>query len=132
MNATALALLFASVSHTYGLPPGLLSAVCWTESHHNAAAINPDDGTGDSIGLCQVQYATARQMGYRGSAKHLRDPKTNARYAGAYIRYQLDRYDGDILKAIAGYNAGSYIVNRKGQTVNCQYVAQVLAAWQNQ
>lgn len=130
MTATALALLFVSITQTYRLPPGLLSAVCYTESRFDITAVNPDDGEGDAIGVCQIHLDTARSMGYRGSALRLIDPKTNAKYAGAYLKYQLTRYMGDPLKAIAAYNAGSHKVNKRGITVNRKYVRQVLDAWQ--
>lgn len=131
MSATALALLFASVSHNLGLPPGLLSAVCWVESGHNASVVNPDDGNGDSIGMCQLHFSTAVQMGYKGRPKGLKDPKINIRYAAYYLAWEFARYRGDVRKAVASYNSGSLRLNKKGQIKNRKYVQKVMSAWQN-
>lgn len=124
-----IALLFLSLTQTFNLPPGLLSSVCYVESHHNANAIHHDDGGSDSVGLCQIHKSTAEQLGYRGSDEDLKDPKTNAFWAGLYLVHQYHRYGNDPIKAIAAYNAGSYAVNEKGQIKNRLYVAKVLKAW---
>ncbi len=117
------------MSHTFNLPPGLLSSVCYVESHHNPAAINLDDGTGASIGICQIHYATAAQMGYKGTVAGLKDPEINIFWASVYLHHQLYRYNGNWTKAVAAYNAGSFRLNEKGQIKNRQYVAKVMKAW---
>lgn len=129
----ALALLAASQNQ--GLPPGLLSAVCYVESKHNTRYyLNKNDGRGinpgHSLGECQVKRATARMLGYRGSEERLKsDVKVNTYYAAKYLKHQLDRYGGDIPKAIAAYNAGTHRVNKKGLTRNRKYVTKVMKAW---
>lgn len=128
MQSTLIA-LFLSVSTTFSLPPGLLSALCFVESNHKVHAVNYDDGGSDSIGVCQIKLHTARLVGFKGTEKQLRRPEVNAYYAGAYLRYQLDRYDGDIRKAVAAYNAGTHRENHRGQTLNRRYVSKVLSAW---
>lgn len=131
MTAAILALLFVTVSQINSLPPGLLGAICYTESKYDVSAVNPDDGAGDSIGVCQLHYTTAVQMGYHGNAKGLKDPKVNIRYAGRYLAWQLHRSNGDILHSIAAYNTGSIKFNKHGQVVNKAYVTKVLTEWQN-
>ncbi len=123
--------LYISVSSTFHLPPGLLSAVCYTETKHTPSALHADDGGNDSIGACQVQLPTARYMGFRGTEKDLYLPKVNVRLAGAYLAYQLKRYHGDVEKAVAAYNAGTHRLNKKGLTVNRRYVNAVLKAWED-
>lgn len=127
---SGLVAIFALVSQSLGLPPGLLSAVCWVESKHNQDAINLYDGGTPSLGVCQIKLSTARRLGYKGSIQKLwRDPKTNAYYAGLYLRVNLDRYDNDANKAVAAYNAGVHRVNNQGLTKNRKYVEKVLLAW---
>lgn len=127
--STTLAALFLTVSQTLSLPPGLLSAVCYVESGHRTTAMNQSDGGSPSVGLCQIKAATARGMGYRGTDMVLAKPGVNAYWAGKYLRYQLDRYNGDVLKALSAYNAGTHRVNAKGEIMNRKYVAKVVNAW---
>lgn len=130
MGALTLLALFASATTEYNLPPKLLDALCFVESNHRPHVINRDDGKGDSVGICQVQLRTARYMGYRGTEKGLLGPGTNILYAAKYLRYQLDRY-GDLEKAIAAYNAGSYRV-KAGKPVNQKYVDKVMKAYRQE
>lgn len=130
MTTTTLALVFISVSQTFNLPTGLLSALCYVESNHDVRAIHMDDGGSSSIGLCQVKLSTARYLGYRGDAKKLQmDGRVNAHYAGKYLRLQLTKHNGDILKAVAGYNSGTTRLDYYGLPRNHKYVYKVLRAW---
>lgn len=129
MNSTALLLLFVSVSQTFHLPKGMLSAICWAESTHRVHVLHKDDGVEDSVGVCQLHPSTARWMGFRGTKKELFNPKVNAYYAAKYTRHLLNRYHQDTFKAIAAYNAGSYIEESKDIPVNKIYVLKVLRAW---
>lgn len=131
MTAATLAALFAATTHAFSLPSGLLSSVCFVESHHDVAAIVANDGGSSSVGVCQMKLATAKMLGFQGTLEQLKAPKMNVKYAGKYLRYQLNRYDGDTIKAIAAYNAGTHMLNRKGLPVNHRYVQAVLAAWED-
>ncbi len=124
------ALLFIALSQTFALPPGLLSAVCYVESHHNPKAVHKDDGGQDSLGLCQIQPGTARILGFKGKSKELLDPNVNMFWAGLYLKHQLLRYDNDPRKAVAAYNSGTYQVNEKSQVKNRIYVHKVMTAWE--
>lgn len=124
-----LAMIFASVTQILALPPGLLSAVCYVESAHRVSAYQPHDGKGPSIGVCQIKPSTARQLGFNGKASDLFDPKTNIFYAGKYLHYQIKRYNGNLVEAVAGFNAGRYIRNNKNQPINNHYVEKVFSAW---
>lgn len=107
MNNAILLLLFHSASVPFDLPDNLLASLCYVESTHNINAIHHHDGDGDSLGVCQVKLKTARWMGFDGSARELMDPSINAYYAAKYLAYQIERYDGDIQKALVAYNMGS-------------------------
>ena len=104
---TGLEILFMLNTVQLGLPDSLLSSVCYVETHHNVAAIHKADGHGDSIGICQIKLKTARQLGFKGSAYDLQDPKVNIYYAGLYLKHQIARYRGSVKRAVIAYNFGS-------------------------
>lgn len=81
-----------------GLHPALLEALVWQESRWNPAAISRKG----AVGLTQLMPATARELGVDPY-----DPAANL-FAGArYLRSMLDRFNGDVVKALAAYNAGA-------------------------
>lgn len=125
----ALVAIFMNVTQVLSLPPGLLSAVCWVESNHRTRVVNYHDGGSESFGVCQIKINSARLVGFVGTQKDLRDPKVNVFYAGKFLKHQMDRYSGDIPKAVAAYNAGSYRLNKQGKVKNNYYVGKVLNAW---
>lgn len=132
MNTILLTMLFTTMTNQYNLPKGLLSALCFVESSHKITAIHYDDGQDNSIGVCQVQPKTARFLKFKGTTKDLFLPNQNVKYAAAYLRYQLNRYNNDVYKAVAAYNAGSFISKDKKTAVNKQYVKKVFKAWSEQ
>lgn len=131
MTAQALALIMLTASQANNLPPGLLSALCFVESSHRSHVINQKDGLSDSMGLCQIKSVAAKHVGFKGSKQDLMEPSINAIYAAKYLRYQIDRYDGDILKGISAYNMGRY-KELNGNAANLSYVQKVLKAWSEQ
>ena len=54
----------------------------------------------------QIKPATARMMGYSGSAKGLYDPETNIRYGMKYLAKAHQLGGGDTCGTILRYNAG--------------------------
>ena len=127
---THIAALFVVLSQINGLPPGLLSAICYVESGHRPEAVHVDDGAHNSLGICQIQLPTSRFLGFKGSEAQLRKVEPNIRFAARYFSWELRRYHGDILKAVSAYNMGSWKLNKDGKTVNRAYVSKVLKAWQ--
>jgi len=106
--------------------PGLLPSICWVESNYRNV-INEFDGGSPSYGICQIKLNTANWMkeyhkitGPVLDETDLMEPKINTLYAGLYIKYQLNRYNGDIECAISAYNAGRCIKGNK------KYVKKVL------
>lgn len=62
-------------------------------------------------GLMQIMPDTARYIARRSGGtqfelRDLGDPQINIAYGSWYLRYLLERYDGDEVLAIAAYNAG--------------------------
>ena len=121
--------MFLLASQAFDLPPDLLRAVCYVESTHIATAYNPHDGGSASHGVCQVKFNTAKLLGFKGTAKQLQEAPANTFWAAAYLHYQLQRYHGDIIKATAAYNTGTYKTDQYGVPLNKRYVQKVLAAW---
>lgn len=115
--------IFISTTLQLGLPANLLSSLCYVESKHDINAIHHDDGTSNSVGVCQIKLKTAKWLGFKGTEKQLMDPKINIYYAGLYLRYQLQRYNS-IERAVISYNKG----NAKGLT-SSRYQATVFKQW---
>jgi soluble lytic murein transglycosylase-like protein len=103
----------------YGVPPDLILATIQTESSGRANAVNPAD---PSFGLMGVMLSTARWVTGNANlqADDLMDPATNVDAGTRYLRYQLDRYGGDVPSAVSAYNAGH------ATDSNASYVQQVL------
>ena len=115
-------LLFSSVTQAFALPPGLLASICFVESGYRASVIHKDDGGQDSLGLCQVQYTTAKAVGFKGKPKQLLNPATNAYYAGKFLASQIKRYH-DVDRGIVAYNLGHY------SPTYTKYLKKVRKAW---
>lgn len=87
----------------YELPRELLHKLAIRESTHRPWAVNRP-----YYGLLQILPATARSMGYQGTAEGLLDPGTNLKYAGKYLRGAWLLSDGDQDRAIFLYAKGYY------------------------
>ncbi|AGB45774.1 soluble lytic murein transglycosylase-like protein [Mesorhizobium australicum WSM2073] len=87
---------------TYGVPVSLAQAVIKIESNYRPNMVG---GAGE-IGLMQIKPATARMMGYSGSAKGLFDPDTNIKYGMKYLAMARDLGGGTTCGTILKYNAG--------------------------
>ncbi len=89
----------------YELSPELIEAVAWAESRFRQEAVS---GKG-ARGVMQLMPGTARELGVDP-----RDAAANIRGGTAYLRWLLNRYAGDVVKALAAYNAGPGAVDRFG------------------
>ena len=87
----------AELAARYDLSPALIEAMVWQESRWRANAVSPVGARG----LAQLMPGTARDLGVDPN-----DPFANLEGGARYLREQLDRFDGDIEKALAAYNAG--------------------------
>ncbi len=83
----------------------LVAAVAWRESRFNAAAVSPKGARG----VMQLMPATARSLGVDPA-----DPVANVVGGTAYLSGLMARYDGDVVKSLAAYNAGPGAVDRWG------------------
>jgi hypothetical protein len=121
-----IAMMFIVVSTTFHLPPGLLSALCFTESSHEATTIVLNDGHSHSYGICQIKLETARDMGYEGTAAELMQPKTNIYYAAKYLANRVKAHSGDLTRGVCAYNTGSC---HSPSSSGISYVRRVFKAW---
>ena len=87
----------AELAARFDLSPSLIEALVWQESRWRADARSPVGARG----LAQLMPGTARDLGVNPD-----DPLANLEGGARYLREQLDRFDGDLEKALAAYNAG--------------------------
>jgi soluble lytic murein transglycosylase-like protein len=88
-----------TASATYHLDPDLVNSVIHAESGFNAHAVSPKGARG----LMQLMPGTANQLGVNDSF----DPQSNVTGGSRYLRELLERYNFDLVKALAAYNAGT-------------------------
>ncbi len=95
-----------SASGTYRLDPDLVNSVIRAESGFNVRAVSPKGAQG----LMQLMPETASQLGVRNAF----DPQSNVEGGTRYLRELLERYNFDLIKALAAYNAGPQRVEQYG------------------
>jgi soluble lytic murein transglycosylase-like protein len=95
----------AKTAHVSGT---LLLAICQHESGGFKHNYNAHDRGSASIGSCQIKKTTAEMVGFRGTAQDLMGPRTNAKYAARYLKYQQNRYGDNWTMIAASYNSGTY------------------------
>lgn len=105
--------------------PALALAVIGIESAGRSDAVSPKGAEG----LMQLIPATAERFGVADST----DAAQNIRGGVAYLDWLLEEFGGDVLMALAGYNAGEGAVRNHGgvppYAETRAYVPKVLAAW---
>src|SRR5271170_3097200 len=95
-----------AASGTYHLDPDLVTSVIRAESGFNVRAVSPKGAQG----LMQLMPQTASQLGVQNAF----DPQANVEAGSRYLRELLERYDFDLIKALAAYNAGPQRVEQYG------------------
>ncbi len=91
----------------------------WQESRWHEAARSPVGARG----LAQLMPGTARELGVDPD-----DPLANLEGGARYLRQQLDRFDGDLEKALAAYNAGPGRVEQAGGVPRIRETQKYVAA----
>lgn len=93
-----------SASAAYHLDPDLVNSVIHAESGFNTRARSPKGAQG----LMQLMPQTANQLGVNNAF----DPQDNVNGGTRYLRELLERYNFDLVKALAAYNAGPHRVEQ--------------------
>jgi soluble lytic murein transglycosylase-like protein len=95
-----------AASGTYHLDPDLVNSVIRAESGFNVRAVSPKGAQG----LMQLMPRTASELG----VQNVFDPQANVEGGTRYLRELLERYNFDLVKALAAYNAGPRRVEQYG------------------
>lgn len=95
------------ISHAaarHGVSEALLTAVIAIESRGKPNAVSP----AGAKGLMQLMPGTAKRFG----VKNVFDETQNIRGGASYLNWLLREFRGDVLLALAGYNAGEGAVRK--------------------
>lgn len=101
--------LIQEAAAKHNVPVELICGVILQESGGNHRARSH----AGAKGLMQLMPATARRFG----VKNAYDPKQNIEGGTKYLRWLLDRFNGDIELVLAGYNAGEGNVEKYGNKI---------------
>ncbi len=100
------AAMVQAAARQHGVDAGLALAVATAESDLSPQAISP----AGAMGVMQLMPDTARVLGVRNTF----DPRENIDGGVRYLKQMLDTFGGDVVKAVAAYNAGPEAVQRYG------------------
>ena len=98
--------IIARNSREHGLHPSLLRAVIKAESDFVPMAVSKVG----AMGLMQLMPETAHALEVQDPF----NPEQNVAGGAKYLRQLIDRFGGDLLLALAAYNAGERVVERYG------------------
>lgn len=116
----------AELAARFDLSPALIEALVWQESRWRTGAVSPVGARG----LAQLMPGTARELGVNPN-----DPFANLEGGARYLRQQMDRFGGDVEKALAAYNAGPGRVIQSGGVPRIRetqtYVASIMGRLSN-
>jgi hypothetical protein len=95
-----------SACNRHGIDPALVHAIVKVESDFNPYALSRKG----AMGLMQLMPQTAAEMNVGNSF----NPNDNIDGGVKYLRYLIDRYEGNLSLALAAYNSGETAVKKWG------------------
>jgi hypothetical protein len=98
--------LIFDVARRHRMNPELVAAVIRAESAFDPTAVSPKGARG----LMQLMPATAERFGV--ALDELFEPARNLEAGTGYLDWLTERFDGDLDRVLAAYNAGEGIVDR--------------------
>ncbi len=121
-----LASIIEKAADRYGVDPLLVRCVIRAESGFRPQSTSPKG----AMGLMQLMPGTARDLG----VKNAYDPEQNVLAGTRYLKSLLDRYSGDVPRALAAYNWGMGNVDRRPDRLpeeTRQYVSGIMREYRN-
>ena len=107
------------------IDPAIVFAMAWKESTYRPRAIGDN---GKSFGLLQIQKKWHSKRMQKLGCTDLLDPYQNVAVAVDYLCELLNRYDGNIGKALTAYNRGHYSGTITNYAKKIMAKAEALAA----
>src|SRR5262249_15205816 len=99
--------LVETISTNHGVDPALVRAVMKTESNFNRWAVSSKG----ALGLMQLIPSTGRRYG----VQDFFDPQQNIDGGVRYLKFLLEKFNGNLDLSLAAYNAGENLVERLGR-----------------
>jgi soluble lytic murein transglycosylase-like protein len=120
--------LIVSVAREHHVDARLIHAVVHVESAFNARAVSAKG----ALGLMQIMPRTGSSLG----AGNLLEPAQNLRAGAMHLGRLIRHFHGDVVLALAAYNAGEAAVRKYGNRVppyqeTRHYVERVLARYRD-
>jgi soluble lytic murein transglycosylase-like protein len=110
--------MVAAHAQANGVPVELVHRVIVRESRYNPRAVHRGN-----YGMMQIKLATARGLGYTGTAEGLLDPETNLTYAVKYLAGAYRAAHGNHNRAVAYYAGGYYYVAKRQRLHDARHEA---------
>ena len=98
--------IIEKASKAYNVPQNIIRGIIRAESGFNERAVSK----AGAMGLMQLMPGTAKELGVTNPF----DVEQNIEGGVKYLRKMLDRFDGNLIHALAAYNAGPGAVTKHG------------------